>query len=926
MSYKETLNLPNTEFPMKANLSKREPEILEFWNSHGIYEKIRQKSQGFPKYILHDGPPYANGDVHIGTALNKVLKDIFVKYRTMRGFDTPYVPGWDCHGLPIELQVMSKLGKEAENLTICEIRDKCRDYAMTFVKKQKADFVRLGVLGKWDEPYLTLNPEYEAEQLNVLAEMIDAGYVFRGLKPVHWCCHCETALADAEIEYDDHESDSIYVKFPVMTDTSDIFKSEFGPDLHMVIWTTTPWTLPANVAICLNRDFRYAVVSLGDDYLIMARDLVERVMLDLGAGEGDFSIVEEVPASKLEGMICQHPFIDRDSLVIFGNHVTIEAGTGCVHTAPGHGQEDYKVGLTYRLPILSPVDNRGIFTVNAGEFANLHVEKANPKIVDRLDVDGYLLKNSKITHSYPHCWRCRKPVIFRATPQWFISVEESDMRQKAIAAAAEVVWVPVKGRERIFSMLGTRPDWCISRQRHWGVPIPALYCTKCKEAILDGAVVRGVAARVAEEGVGIWYNELADRFATPGLRCPSCGHDDFEKESDILDVWFDSGVSHRAVLTTTPELSWPADLYLEGSDQHRGWFQTSLLTSVSTTGRAPYRTVLTHGFVVDGAGKKMSKSLGNVIAPSEIIDRLGADILRLWVSAADFTEDIRISQNILSQMSDAYRRIRNTIRYLLGNMAGSSVPGAPDHESLTTIDKWARGRLHRLILTVTKHYENFELYRIFHAIHNFCSVDMSAIYLDAMKDRLYTLSINDPVRSGTVAVLREILFALLKLIAPILSYTAEEAYGYLGEELKMEGISIFLLPWPVADEMVAAGSETAEWKKIMEIKKGVDKIIEEARTSKMVGHSLEVRVTLAAASAEDRGFIEANRDTLRELLIISTLDISGDPAGLMPLAAPDGFHAAAAPASGEKCQRCWIRYGEVTEGSDLCPRCRKVLG
>jgi isoleucyl-tRNA synthetase len=909
---------------MRGNLAKREPETLEFWKTKNIYSRIRDKSRGLPKFVFHDGPPYANGDVHIGTALNKVLKDIVIKYRTMRGFDVPYIPGWDCHGLPIELKVTSQLGDKIKEMSVVDVRRKCKEYALSFVEKQKADFVRLGVLGKWDDPYLTLRPEYEAEQLRVFAEMVDAGYVFRGLKPVHWCPDCETALADAEIEYADHTAYSIYVKFPVMSDISDIFTGDYEEGMvNFVIWTTTPWTLPANVAICLNRDFNYSLVRIDDEYCIMATETIPQVMKDLKREEGDWEIMETVRGSALENMVCQHPFIDRESDIIFGNHVTLEQGTGCVHTAPGHGQEDYKVGLQYKLPILSPVDNRGVFTANAGEFQGLFVEKANPQIIKRLEVDGYLVAQGKIEHSYPHCWRCRKPVIFRATPQWFVSVEESDIREKATKAARGVSWFPARGAERMSAMLETRPDWCISRQRSWGVPIPAFYCSKCKETHLDKDVILSIANRVQEEGVDFWFLETPENFLPHGTKCSKCGNDSFEKESDILDVWFDSGVSHRAVLKTREELDWPADLYLEGSDQHRGWFQTSLLTSVATCGKAPYRTVVTHGFVVDGEGKKMSKSIGNTIAPREIIDTMGADILRLWVSASDIADDIRISKNILAQMSDAYRRIRNTIRYLLGNMGTEIISMEEVQKDMTPLDRWAVSRLHKLVQSVTENYEKFEFYRIFHAVHNFCSVDMSAIYLDAMKDRLYAEAVADPHRRATVAVLQNVLFSLLKMMAPILSFTAEEAYQYLPDGLRDEP-SVFMLSWPIADQAIIDEGETEEWKRIMALKKGTDKLIEEARAAKEVGHSLAAAVVLGTNDPETVQFLRDRLSILKELLIVSRVEIVDSIENLGELPGVEGIMAGVSHAGGSKCERCWVQY---PAGHDaLCSRCLAVVG
>jgi len=649
---------------MKAKLAEREPETLAQWKSEGLYEKLRERSAGREKYILHDGPPYANGNIHIGHAVNKILKDIIVKSKEMGGYDVPYVPGWDCHGLPIELQVEKKLGKKKREMSKGEIRKLCREYAEEFVGIQKEQFERLGVFGEWDNPYLTMNYDYEATIVRELGRFMETGSVYKGKKPVHWCGSCRTALAEAEVEHDDHESPSIFVKFPFKSDIGKKVPELAGKKVSIVIWTTTPWTIPANMAVCLHPEFKYSAVEVGPDVLILAADLADDCMSTFG--HEDYKVIATFKGSDIEREVCSHPFIDRDSLVINGRHVTLEAGTGCVHTAPGHGQDDYIVGLQYGLEVYNPVDNGGVFVEDVEFFAGQHVFKANPLVIEKLKEVGALIMERSIKHSYPHCWRCKKPIIFRATDQWFVSMEKNGLRKKALEEIDSVKWIPAWGRERIYGMIEKRPDWCLSRQRAWGVPITAFRCNDCEELVFDKTVIEHVAKLVEIEGADVWFDKEVSELIPEGFACPSCGGRDLKREEDILDVWFDSGVSHSAVLEQREGLSWPADLYLEGSDQHRGWFHSSLLASVGTRGKAPYKAVLTHGFVVDGKGKKMSKSAGNVIAPQEIIDKYGADILRLWVSAEDYRDDIRISEEIVKRAAESYRRIRNTARYILG--------------------------------------------------------------------------------------------------------------------------------------------------------------------------------------------------------------------------------------------------------------------
>ena len=735
--YRQTLNLPQTGFPMKANLAKREPEILKEWDSKSIYPQISRRSEGRTKYILHDGPPYANGHIHIGTALNKILKDFIVKSKFMVGYDSHYVPGWDCHGLPVEHEVEKSLGSKKGALSIVEIRQRCRDYAAEFVGIQRKEFERLGVFGEWENPYLTMSFEYQATIVKEFGKFLLNGSVYKGKKPVHWCPTCKTALAEAEVKYENHRSPSIYVKFKMVTDLGERFPGLKGKPLYVLIWTTTPWTLPANLAIALHPDFDYVAVDVGSEIYVLAEGLLEEVMGKIGVK--NYRVLEKIKGATLEGLKCRHPFLDRDSVLILAPYVTLDAGTGCVHTAPGHGQEDYESGVQYGLDIYSPVDDDGRFTQDVPFFAGQFVFDANQSVNKKLMEVGALLKEERMEHSYPHCWRTNDPIIFRATEQWFISMEKNSLRSKALKSINEVTWIPPWGRERIYGMIENRPDWCVSRQRAWGIPITVFYCNSCQETLVTQKTIDHVVALFEEKGADVWFAEPAERLLPQGTACPHCGGKAFSKETDILDVWFDSGVSHAAVMEKRPGLEWPASLYLEGSDQHRGWFHSSLLTSVGTRGRAPYRSVLTHGFVVDGEGKKMSKSAGNVIAPEEVISKLGADVLRLWVAAEDYKDDIKISDEILKRLADAYFRIRNTFRFLLGNLYDfqpekDTVP----YPELYEIDRWALYRLHKLIGRVREAYERFEFHVVYHSVQNFCAVEMSALYFDILKDRLYT--------------------------------------------------------------------------------------------------------------------------------------------------------------------------------------------
>jgi isoleucyl-tRNA synthetase len=745
MDYKATLNLPKTDFPMKANLPQREPEMLAWWEQQKLYDQIQAMGQGRPRYVLHDGPPYANGRIHIGHALNKTLKDIIVKSKTMAGFHAPYVPGWDCHGLPIEHQVMKELGDKKKDLDVSAIRKLCRAYAQKYVDTQREEFKRLGVLGEWDHPYLTMTPGYEATIIREFGKFVERGGVYKGLKPVLWCTQDQTALAEAEVEYDDHTSPSIYVKFPIVTSASVLGKTFPGiafPEgtklVSVVIWTTTPWTLPANQAVCLHRDFNYAFVQVGDELLVVAEKLLDSVVKAC-AIEHYHVVGVKKGGEGFEGLETQRPLSTGLSPMLLGDFVTLDQGTGCVHIAPGHGMEDYLLVLEHnataslgeRLEILAPVDNGGKFTSVVKEFSGQHVFKANPKIVEYLQANGRLLGHGSLSHSYPHCWRCKSPVIFRATEQWFVSMDTNDLRKETLAEIERVRWIPSYGRDRIHGMIENRPDWCLSRQRVWGVPIPGFTCTGCRTVMADPKIIDHVADLMESKGADVWFERSAGELLPSETSCLKCGEARFEKERDILDVWFESGVSYAAVLKSRKW--WPADLYLEGSDQHRGWFHSALLAGVTTDHRAPYRAVLTHGFVVDGQGKKMSKSAGNVVAPQDVIKQSGAEILRLWVAAQDYREDLRISQEILNHLIEAYRKIRNTSRFLLSNLydfdpAAHRVP----YGQLSELDRWALLRLGQLITKVRRAYEECEFHAIFHALNNFCSVDLSAVYLDIL--------------------------------------------------------------------------------------------------------------------------------------------------------------------------------------------------
>ncbi len=928
MDYKKTLNLPKTDFAMKANLAKREPKILEKWKRMDLYHKLREAAKDRPRYILHDGPPYANGHIHLGTALNKILKDMIVKSRQFMGYDSVYVPGWDCHGLPIEHQVEKELGAQKLSMSQLELRHHCRAYAEKYIDIQRQEFKRLGVVGDWENPYLTMAYDYEATIARELGKFISQGSVYKSKKPIYWCSSCRTALAEAEVEYEGHESPSIYVKFPLIDDLSQRVSNLDSKKVFVIIWTTTPWTIPANLAIALHPDFHYAVVAFGDEAWIIADELVDEVMAK--AEISDYGILARLSAADLEGMKCTHPFIDRESVLVQAPYVTLDVGTGCVHTAPGHGREDFETALRYGLDIYSPVDDDGCFTEDVAYFASQFVFDANSGVKEKIAEAGNLVREETITHSYPHCWRCKEPVIFRATEQWFISMESNGLREKALESIEkEVEWLPAWGQERIYGMIANRPDWCISRQRAWGVPITVFYCQECSEILASPEVLEYVVSRFAQEGADIWFSEETANLLPPQATCSKCGGSTFAKEMDILDVWFESGVSYAAVLEPREDLRSPADLYLEGSDQHRGWFHSSLLASVGTRGHAPYQNVLTHGFVVDGSGRKMSKSLGNVIVPDEVIEKYGAEILRLWVAAEDYRDDIRISEEILQRLSEAYRRIRNTCRFLLGNLSDFD----PEQDrvevaSMESLDRWALHRLQRLVRKVVQAYERFEFHKIYHAIHNFCVVDLSAFYLDVLKDRLYVSAATSGQRRSAQTALFEIAVTLVRLMAPILAFTAEEVWEHIPSfPGKSESVHLELKP-----EVVAAYEDEAldeQWNRILAIRAEVNRALELARKNGEVGHSLDAEITLGV-SGELLEHVRGFEDGLSRVFIVSRVRLA-EPGSLdTGIEAVDipGMLIQVEPSSAEKCARCWVHdatVGTHRDQPEICSRCFKEL-
>ena len=958
MDYKSTLNLPQTAFPMKGNLPNREPEFVARWMKQGLYERIQASRVGKPLYVLHDGPPYANGHIHIGHALNKILKDIIVKSRTMEGLQAPYVPGWDCHGLPIEHQVTKQLGEKKKDMSATELRRLCREYADKFYNIQREEFQRLGVLGDWGHPYLTMDKAYEATIIREFGKFVEHGGVYKGLKPVLWCTQDQTALAEAEVEYMDHTSPSVYVKFPFKANPKErlgLVGLEGVEKVSIVIWTTTPWTLPANQAVALHPDVDYAFLRVGQEVLVLAEKLVDEVtkacelknvtLLGTKKGKDGF-----------EGLLCRRPLLLRGSEqaeglspILLADFVTLEQGTGCVHIAPGHGMEDYLLALKYNarasarpserilpepLQVVVPVDDRGCLTDEVHGFAGQHVFKADPALVEQLQQLDVLLGHGSLKHSYPHCWRCKKPVIFRATQQWFVSMEKGRLRERALEEIDRVQWIPERGRDRIYGMIANRPDWCLSRQRIWGTPIPGFTCATCQTPLIDSPIIDRIADLVSEHGADVWFERSAQELLPDGTACAACGATEFNKEQDILDVWLESGVSHAAVVKQHGEDWWPASLYLEGSDQHRGWFHSALLSSVTTEGRAPYRAVLTHGFVVDGQGKKMSKSAGNVVAPQDVIKQHGAEILRLWVAAQDYQEDLRISSQILKQLVEAYRKIRNTCRYLLSNIYDFD-PHNPTHhieiQQLPELDRWALLRFNHVIRRVRKGYEEFDFRQIVHELDYFCSVDMSATYLDILKDRLYTFPPDSPLRRGSQMVLFHIVTGLAQLMAPILSFTAEDVWDALPGRATSPEDSVHLSTFPAPIALPDEAELEAKWKQLLAIRTVVLSALEQQRREKVIGSSLEARVVLNVVPALHR-FLQAYEKELPTLCIVSQVVVhpTESPSGETHLGSDEslGMSVNVVKAEGEKCERCWnyrASVGSAPEHPTLCDRCLEAV-
>lgn len=927
--YNETINLPKTDFPMRANLPKREPGFLAGWeqDSNALYHALMKKNEGKPLFVLHDGPPYANGNLHMGHALNKVLKDFIVRYKNMAGFYAPYVPGWDTHGLPIERQAIQAYGMDRDKVSVSEFRQKCEEFARKHVNTQREQFKRLGVIGDWERPYLTLTHDFEAKQIEIFGEMAKKGYIYKGLKPVYWCPHDETALAEAEIEYQDEPCSSIYVKFAV-TDDKGVIEKAIGTkeNVYFVIWTTTTWTLPGNLAISVNPFFEYDLVKVpnGEIY-VLAKELVNSVMQ--AAGIESWEVLATLLGSDLEMMKTQHPIMDRESVIITGEHVTLDAGTGCVHTAPGFGADDFIVCQKYNIPIIVPVDGKGYATEDAGKYAGMYYEKTTPVILDDLRACNALLAIEDIVHSYPHCWRCKNPIIFRATEQWFCSVDA--LKDDAVKACHEITWLPGWGEERMTSMIMERSDWCISRQRIWGVPIPIFFCKKCGKPLVNEQTIKLVSDLFREKGSNAWFELDASEILPSDIHC-ECGCGEFDKETDTMDVWFDSGSSWAAVIEQREGQPIPVDVYLEGNDQYRGWFQSSMLTAIATKGIAPYKTVITHGMIVDEERQKMSKSLGNGISPQEILDQYGADILRLWVSSADYRQDMRISKDMFKHLAQNYLKIRNTARYILGNLEGfDPKTDMVAYGDLCELDRWALMKLNDLVAKVIKGYDDYEFHVVLHAIHNFCVVDMSNFYLDVIKDRLYCEDKNGVLRRSAQTAMYEILDALVRMIAPILCFTADEIWQAMPHRDGDDTVNVVLNAMPkVNPEWAFAEDASAKWDKLIALRDDVNKALEEARKNKVIGKPLEAWVTVYADDEMAALLETVPADELAALCIVSKLRvIRGNGEGMQGENLP--VQIAIERASGEKCERCWMYVDSIGQDSKhptLCARCAAVVG
>ncbi len=926
--YNKTINLPKTDFPMRAALAKREPGMLEDFERRDIYRRLMAKNEGKPKFILHDGPPYANGNIHIGTAMNKVLKDFIVRYKNMSGFQAPYVPGWDTHGMPIETAIQ-KQGVKRSEMPVPEFRDKCRTFALEQLDKQREDFKRLGVMGDWDHPYVTLTPEFEAEQVKVFGAMARKGLIYQGLKPTYWCPTCETALAEAEVEYADDPVTTIFVKFRVHDDQGKL--SQYGDldKMFFVIWTTTTWTLPGNMAICLNPQLDYALVRANGEVYIVAAELADGVMKESGIAE--YEILATMPGTFFERMTAYHPFMNRDSLIILGDHVTLDAGSGCVHTAPAFGLDDFYVCQRYEqiptdITMEVSVDARGLLNEYAGPYAGLHVQKAHPVIFKDLQEGGYILSAKDIVHSYPHCWRCKKPVIFRATQQWFASVDA--IKDQAVAACEDIFWKPAWGKERMISMIRERSDWCISRQRTWGVPIPMFFCQECGKPYCTEESIDKISKLFGAEGSNAWWERSVEELMPEGAKC-ECGCTSFRKEKDILDVWFDSGSTWAAVANQRPELGYPADLYLEGGDQYRGWFQSSMLTSIAVNGVAPYKQIITHGWTVDGQGKVMHKSLGNAISPQDTIQQYGADIFRLWVSSADYTQDMRLSKDILKQLADAYLKIRNTCRYILGNLEGFDPDDQVAYGDMIELDQWAVTRCNDLVAECRRHYDGYEFHSVYRAIYNFCVIDMSNFYLDIIKDRLYCEAPGSFPRKSAQSAIYRILDAMVRLLAPVLAFTSEEVWAAMPHAQGDDAESVLFNPMPEADPALAFTPEqSAYWADILALKDDVNKALEEVRAAKTVKKSTDAKLTLYLDDSAWERFQKLQGHHFEALFIVSRVEIvHGAGQGYQGEAFP-GLTVRVEMDEAPKCPRCWNHHPSIgTPGGhpELCPRCAAVV-
>ncbi len=928
VNFKNTLNLPKTKFSMKANLPQAEPKIETLWQNKKVYEKLQKKNASHKKFILHDGPPYANGDIHIGHALNKILKDVIVRYKSMNGYNSSFVPGWDCHGLPVETQLLKQLNLKKHQINKSDFRKKAKKFALKFVDIQREQFKRLGIFSEWEYPYLTVDKDYEVQVLRTLSGLIKEGFIYKSLKPVNWCCHCETALAEAEVEYQETSSPSIFVKFelnnpPALADHNQ-------SKVYLVIWTTTPWTLLANVACALNPALPYVLVKVGGEAWIMAKNLVGKVLE--AAGIDEYKILKEIKAEEIEGLKYYHPFFQREGMVVLADYVSKEDGSGIVHTAPGHGQEDYITGLKYKLPVIMPVDEKGNFDENQGEFSTLNVRKANQRIIEKLDKLNLLITASQVRHSYPHCWRCKQPIIFRATSQYFMRIDHKNLRKKLLALVDKKVrWIPSQSKERIKAMIENRPDWCLSRQRLWGVSIPAFYCDNCKAHILDAKVVNHIADLVEKEGSDVWFERSETELLPKNFKCPNCGGHKFKKEEDILDVWFESGASYRAVLKGRDNLAYPADLYLEGSDQHRGWFQSSLIISTALENKAPYRQVLTHGFVVDGVGRKMSKSMGNVISPQDIIKLKGADILRLWVVSSDYSEDVRISDEIINRLSEAYRKIRNTFRFILGNLCDFNKekdlvgPG-----QLETVDKWALSKLYFLLKKVDSYYRNYDFLKAYQAIYHFCVIELSSFYLDILKDRLYTFAPKSIGRRSAQTALFYIIDVLTRISAPIIPFTAEEVWQHLRID---EAGSVHLLDWPEIEKFKIYSDIKLEndFEKLLALRKDVTKKLEGKREEGFIGNSLQAKVIIYTKPAcENKRLLDKYYKELVSIFIVSQVQVKvvkslkeGELCQYF-----ENSSLEIEKALGSKCPRCWnysVDVGACEAHPEICQRCANAL-